>query len=122
MLYFNFQKIFKLRGVGNGVAFFRRYGLTSYQARSVINFNRSDRFFRILEVACMALDCTPNDLIEWKPSKAEDDVKGAALQRIRASEVVDFSEMVKGVPIERLGEVRQALLEAVEKIKNSEIK
>ena len=122
MMYFNFEKLFKLRGITNGTSFLQKRGMTYYQARSNVHFNRSDNFFRNLEKVCLALDCTPNDLIEWKPSKAEDDVKGAALQRIRASEGIDLHEAIKGVPMDRLGEVKQAIVEAVERIKISENK
>jgi len=111
--------MFKLRGVAKGTTFLAKRGLTYDQAYRLINYRLSGAYFDLMEKACLALNCTPNDLIEWKPRTAEDDIAGHPLQKIRGRDDLDLFGMLKDVPMDRMGELKQAMAEAVEKIKNS---
>jgi DNA-binding Xre family transcriptional regulator len=79
MMYFNFSKLFKLRGISKGTKFLEKHGLSYNQAYRMLYYRSSETHLKLLEKVCLALNCTPNDLIEWKPRTAEDDVAGIAL-------------------------------------------
>ena len=69
-----------------------------------------------LERICLKLNCTPNDLFEWTPSKPENDIDGHALQSIRRKDAaVGLVKLVQGLPVEQMDEIEKMILEKVRK-------
>jgi hypothetical protein len=70
---------------------------------------------KALEKLCIALNCTPNDLFEWRDGKNESLAENHSLNSIRKEAVAkNFSEIMKDVPLERAGEV-ESFLESLKK-------
>ena len=62
-----------------------------------------------MEKVCLALRCTPNDLLEWKPAEsAPTDHPLHALQRRRR---LDILEAIHSLPLEKLDELKEKLEE-----------
>jgi hypothetical protein len=117
MMYYNFYKIFDLRGITNPFVFLIDNGFSRGQAFNITN--RSNNGLRIenLEKLCLVLSCTPNDLIEWVPPKVSNVPDTHPLHKLKPTETLDFSELTKDIPIEKFPEIYNAIKEAKEKIK-----
>ncbi len=50
---------------------------------------------KTLEKICLALDCTPNDLLEWYPSESYHDTERYALYAIKAKDPVHAAKISK---------------------------
>ena len=62
MMYYNFYKIFDLRGITNPYVFLIDNGFTRGQAYSLRNHRNSGLRIENLEKLCTLLSCTPNDI------------------------------------------------------------
>ena len=106
MLYFNIKRVLDLRGIDKPYSFLVKNGFVSQTATNIIN-NRLQRITpQQLEKLCLLLRCTPNDLIDWKPganSVVPENHPIRALTKEKAPPPI--SEMVKDLPVEKLGEL-----------------
>ena len=67
MIQYNFDRIFKARGIERPFSFLRKSGFSDNFATRVKN-NRVARLeLKYIEKLCLVLKCTPNDLMEWDP-------------------------------------------------------
>ncbi len=64
---------------------------------------------RSLEKLCVALNCTPNDLFEWRDGKDETLPADHALNTLRKEAIKNFSELMKDLPLEKMGDVESFL-------------
>lgn len=118
MMYYNIEKMFKLRGVLNPVGFLRKYGLTKSIVHKIIK--KETKAFKLssLEKVCIGLNCTPNDLIEWKPdSESQKLPPEHALHRIQPKELKDIRTILSDVAVEKLPEFFSAVEEVKERFK-----
>jgi hypothetical protein len=67
MLIWNLQSVCKARGIERPYSFLIKSGLPEWAATSILNNTRNTIQFKYLEIICAALNCTPDDLFQWKP-------------------------------------------------------
>jgi DNA-binding Xre family transcriptional regulator len=112
MLKLNIARVLHLRGIYDTGEYLRGLGFSKNKANRLSrdvkeSFDRYD-----LERICIDLNCTPNDLLEWRPSektKAGPDHALRALERQRvATGVVG---LVQDLPVEELEVVERFILE-----------
>jgi len=69
-----------------------------------------------VEKLCLALNCTPNDLLEWTPSKNMTVNDTHALNALKRNE--DFLEnvnrLVNNVPLEKLEKIQEIIKRELE--------
>ena len=53
-----------------------------------------------IETLCLALNCTPNDMYEWKPKKVV--AKDHALNKLNKDRLKHFNELMSSLPFEKL--------------------
>lgn len=113
MLTLNLQRIFKLKGIDDATAYMRKLGYKRTKAFNLINDRKSTFEFGDLEYLCKRLNCTPNDLLEWTPSKNDSDMPAThALHAIRRKDAaVDLVTLVENLPVEQQEEVERFILE-----------
>lgn len=110
MLIFKLSRIFALRGIDKPFAFLVRHGLLRATASNLVN----DRVLNVkvahLEIVCRALNCTPNDLFEWKPDEAKPLPENHSLNSLkREKPAARISQIVKDIPVDKLHMVEELL-------------
>ncbi len=112
MLIYNFKRVFQARGIDKPRDFLIKNGFPRGIASSIA-INKVDRFaLKHLEKVCLLLNCTPNDLIEWKPGNKKQDNADTALYALKKEQKgKGAEELLRGLPMSRLEELAKVLRE-----------
>lgn len=116
MLYFNFEKIFKLRGISVPYVFLMENGFKRGEAFQISGKRNVQMHLNKLEKLCALLSCTPNDLLAWVPSKVSNLPENHPLYTLKPVETLDIADLTKDVPISKIPEIHKAILEAKAKL------
>jgi len=110
MLIYNLRRVFALRGIDKPFAYLVKNGFAASTASNMLQYYPIVFKVKALEKLCVALNCTPNDLFEWRDDKDEALAANHALNNLRKAAVTrQFSEIVKDLPLEKIGEVESFL-------------
>jgi DNA-binding Xre family transcriptional regulator len=115
MLNFNPKNIFLLRGIEKTTGFLVKMGM-SYPSASRYLKSKS-QFVKIkdIEKLCVALNCTPNDLFEWKPDASVVLPKTHSLNKLGNGEnTLNLQQLVKDVPSDKMHLI-ESLLDELKK-------
>ena len=115
MLYLNLNRILKIRGIHKPFSHFMSLGysrsLASRMAQNqVLSFTAEK-----LERYCIELNCTPNDLFEYKPSSKNPlpaDHPLIALQR--EEKITEINSLLQNLSLEKIRELADLLNEEKE--------
>jgi DNA-binding Xre family transcriptional regulator len=110
MLVFNPKTIFSLRGIGNPTEFLAKNGINRSTASKMLNGHMTTIKTAYVEKICVLLNCTPGDLFEWQAGSKTAIPENHSLNTLRrygASK--SFSELVKDIPVEKLGKLEELL-------------
>ncbi len=79
----------------------------------MLKFNPRNLKVKTLEKLCLALNCTPNDLFEWRDDGAQSLLRDNHPLHALRKETVNkkFSEIMQDIPLEKLGELENYLEE-----------
>ncbi len=116
MLYFDIHRMFKLRGISKPRKFLAENGFSLSQAQRICQLSVWAMRLKVLDRLCLALKCTPNDLIIWKPSKPEHDIKDHPLQKLKAVDVLDLTSITSDISPEQIPDLVKAISEAKARI------
>ena len=115
MLIYNLRRVFALRGIDKPFAFLVKNGFPPASATNMLKNYPLVFKVKSLEKLCVALNCTPNDLFEWRDGKNESLAENHSLNSLRKEPVSkNFCEIMKDVPLERAAEV-ESFLEGLKK-------
>ena len=112
MLKFNPKNVFLLRGIQKTTNFLVKIGFSYYKASSFLE--SKSRFVQIkdIERLCIKLNCTPNDLFEWKPDANTVLPDSHALNALlNTGETKNLQQLVKDIPAEKLKLIENLLAE-----------
>lgn len=73
MLYYNFKTILELRGVTKPFGYLRKNGFSQNISYRITSEEPGSLHLKVVERVCKLLNCTPKDVLFWKPDKPEDD-------------------------------------------------
>ena len=112
MLIYNFQRVFAARGIDKPRAFLITHGFPRGIATGIAT-NKADRFaLKHLDKVCLALNCTPNDILEWIPCSKKQDSENTALYALKkAQKGKGAEELLRGLPMSKLEELAKLLRE-----------
>lgn len=113
MLRYNLTRLFHLRGIQNPLKFLVSNGYHKDTAYRIINNTAKNLMTYQIEDFCKWLNCTPNDLYEWTPSKNDNPADYPALTRLSPVKITDFSQLAKDIPIYKVPE----FMEKIEELK-----
>ena len=116
MLRFNFTRVFKSRGIEKPFSYLVKNGFSGNFATRIAN-NRIDKMnLRDVERFCELLQCTPNDLLQWTPSQADENNEKHPLFPIRHSQkAVELTKVLSSVPLDRLQEIESIIMKEIKK-------
>lgn len=117
MLKYNFDRIFKARGVDKPFTYLRKAGFSDNFATKVKNNKIARLDLIMLERLCIKLRCTPNDFLEWTPDKSDNLDNDHPINIIRKSEkVVDITKTLNSIPLGKLDDIEKLINEELKKI------
>lgn len=112
MLYFNVRRMLDLRGIDKPYTFLVKNGFVSQTATNIINNQIARITPAQLEKLCLLLNCTPNDLIDWRPSANSAVPENHPLRTlVKEKTPSPISEMVRDLPIEKLSRLESLINE-----------
>jgi DNA-binding Xre family transcriptional regulator len=110
MLKYNFERVFKARGIDRPFAYLKRAGFSDSLASKLKNSKVSRLNLDLIERLCLALRCSPNDFMEWQPDKDSTVDNDHPLNVIRRNDkVIDITKTLNSIPLGKLDEVDEIL-------------
>lgn len=117
MLIFNPKRIFALRGIEKPHRTLVKAGISPATATKILKYYSPTVTIAHLEKICALLNCTPNDLFEFRADDKSSLHDKHALHTLRKEkDTASIKELIEDVPLEKLSEMKEMLLE----IKNRE--
>lgn len=112
MLKLNIQKVADIRGKNNLFTFLRKLGISYNVAYRYSSGEALAISFRHLEPICTALNCTPNDIIEWIPSANTTNTENHPLNALlNNNQSKNFKQLLQNLPLEKLNEIARIISE-----------
>jgi len=112
MLYFNVKRLLDLRGIDRPYTFLVKNGFVSQTATNIINNQIARITPAQMETLCLLLNCTPNDLLDWRPSANAVVPENHPLRTLTKEKTPPpISEMVKDLPVEKLSRLESMINE-----------
>ena len=114
MIKYNFDRIFKARGIERPFTYLCKAGFSDNFATKVKN-NRITRLnLKELEKLCLLLGCTPNDFCEWIPERGTKVDTSHPLNMIKKTDkVVDITRTLNSVPLGYLDDIEEMIEEKI---------
>lgn len=109
MFYFDIKRVMKLRGVEKHYNLMIELGFVPSSANSFLRREARQIKLDQLERLCVALNCTPNDLIEWRPDANQSVSETHSLNSLRKKGDKDLPELLKEVPMEKFEKIVEIL-------------
>ncbi len=119
MLQLKVRKLLKLRGIDKHMKFLLENGFTYSVTYNICNLRRNSISLRSIEKLCVALSCTPNDLLEFHPAKDSPLPDSHPLNKLKPSDTFNLFEVTKDIPNEKIPELKSAIEEIKSKILNT---
>lgn len=113
MLNFNPKNIFAKRGIEKTTAFLvGRLGMDYSTASRFLKSKSQFVKIKDIEKLCISLNCTPNDLFDWKPDANTVLPDSHSLNALEKNEPTrNLQELVKDIPSHKLALIEQLLNE-----------
>lgn len=110
MLTINVLRVCKVRGIARPFSFFRDHGFSISSATRIAAGRMSGFSLETVEKLCLLLNCTPNDLFQWTPSKDSLVPPSHALYTLQSNEVMlDIAKLVSDAPLEKLKKMQEII-------------
>ena len=108
MLQLDLYRVFEDKGIENPNRFLRKNGFTPHTASRLLNNNVQSISFKHLEQLCLLLNCSVEDLFDWKPEKQTEKNKDLVLHKLlRGQRKGNITTKLKTLPLEKLNDVRK---------------
>jgi|DEB19_MinimDraft_2_1074335.scaffolds.fasta_scaffold04650_2 DNA-binding Xre family transcriptional regulator len=117
MLKLDLYRVFEEKGIINPHVFLRQLGFTSHVACQILGNKIESISFLKLEIMCLALNCTIDDLFNWKFNDDTGRYNVHVLQKLKRGERKgNIVNDLKKLPLDKLEEVRNY----IEQLSNNE--
>jgi DNA-binding Xre family transcriptional regulator len=115
MLQFNFNRLFKAKGIDKPTSYLIRNGYSDNFATKVVHNNFRRLNLDDVERLCELLSCTPNDMLQWIPDKDADLTTHPLAPILHTEKVMDLSRTLNSVPFSKLLEIEKIIQSEVNK-------
>jgi DNA-binding Xre family transcriptional regulator len=111
MLIFNPKRILMLRGIDKMFNYLHNHGFIRSTASYLLDGTASHLKIEHIGKLCVILNCTPNDLFEWRTDSNTVLPENHALHAImkEPQKALNLKKMLEDIPVERLAEVESLL-------------
>ena len=115
MLLFNTARVFKAPGIDRPANYLKSQGYSIATTTRIVNNQKQGFSLVTLEKLCLTLNCTPNDLLEWAPSKDMNTNTSHALNILKRSDTLaSVTQLVNGASLEQLKKMEEILRKELE--------
>ena len=115
MLLFNAARVFKARGIDRPASYLKSQGYSVATTTRIVNNQKQGFSLRTLEKLCLTLNCTPNDFLEWVPSKDMNTNTSHALNILKRSDTLaSVTQLVNSASLEQLKKMKEILRKELE--------
>ena len=119
MLKYNFDRVFKARGIEKRYVYLKRAGFGDHLASRIKNNKVAQLGLRETEKFCLLMRCTPNDLYEWEPDESMETDATHPMNTIRKRDkIADLTKTLNTVPLEKLDEIDELIRSHINREKN----
>ncbi|MBK7498904.1 MAG: helix-turn-helix transcriptional regulator [Ignavibacteriales bacterium] len=115
MLVFNLNSIFQARGITNPAGFLRKNGFSYDSALRFSSAQMVKPSLVLIERLCIVLNCTPNDILEWKPDEGvnyKDNLAIAGLKKEKKE--YTLMKKLKDLPLDKIDAIEKMISEIKE--------
>ena len=110
MLKFTIPQMLKLRIINHPVGFLMKNGFPRQTAYRICSGKFKNLTAKQLEKLCLALKCTPNDIIDWIPDDEKLLESNPPLAKLFKVQVpYELRDMAKDIPFDKLHKLNQRL-------------
>lgn len=110
MLTFNPRRVFKLRNIERPSSFLVKNGFSAMAASRLLAAASPMVKIKHLESLCLLLNCTLDDLFEWKPDRDAAVPDNHPLRALSGRETPRaISDLVKDLPIKKLADLESMI-------------
>ena len=103
MLQINLQRVCKVRGIDKPMQYMQSRGISLSTATRALKGEYENFSMLTIERLCLIFHCTPNDLLEWKPSQNSTLPESEPLFTLRREEkVAGMSQLINSVSLDKL--------------------
>ncbi|MEQ8364384.1 MAG: helix-turn-helix transcriptional regulator [Cyclobacteriaceae bacterium] len=106
MIILNLAHIMKLRGIAVPYSFMKRLGMSHNVASRLSKNQATNLNLKHVNSLCIALHCTPNDLLEYQPGTTPIDDKHPLNTLKKDSSSLDSMEKLRKLPPEKLKQLK----------------
>src|SRR6476620_2140034 len=106
MLFFNFSRIFKLKGIERPFTYLTARGYSATTATKLAN-NRVEEINVVrLEKFCRDFNCTPNDVLDFRQNPKDPLPKDHALNALTKAEISSaILEKINALPMDKIQQI-----------------
>ena len=120
MLRFSLDHLFKARSINRPAQFLSRLGFAIGTSAGIRYGTSNVLNLRHIEKLCEALKCTPNDLLEWQPSKDQADTPDHPLAPLRHRSKADqVVQLINNLNYDKLTEIEDLIKNHIQTNKTS---
>lgn len=111
MLKYNFDRLFKTKGITKPFSYLKQAGFSASFATKIRNNRVNTLTLDIMEQLCLKLACTPNDLFDWAPNQGQDLEQSHPLFELqrRKDKIEDLYKTLNELPFAKLEEVQRLI-------------
>jgi DNA-binding Xre family transcriptional regulator len=105
-----------MRSVTKPLSFFRNHGFSSATATRIAGGYMNSFSLETVEKLCLSLNCTPNDLLEWTPSKDMAANSTHSLNALKRNEAIqnNINQLMNSVSLEKLEKIQEIIQKELE--------
>ena len=108
MLMLDLRRAISDKGIENVSRFLRKCGITSYTASRLLNNQVESINFKHLELICLGLKCTIDDLFVWQADKDTIVSENHPLQKLLHNQQdLNLSQKLKLLPFDKVEELKK---------------
>jgi len=110
MLDLNLKRLFEMRGITRPFTFMLKNGFIRSTAHNFVHGQVWQIKLEQIEKLCLLLNCTPNDLFEWRPDKNASIPETHAINALKKDKSApSFGQLFKDIPIEKFDRIEGLL-------------
>lgn len=115
MLYLNIKRAMRLRGIDQHYHLLLKLGFAPSTARSFLGGEIISIKLEQIEALCLALNCTPNDLLDWKPDASQSVAETHSMNNLKRTPDKDLPKLLNEIPIDKFEEIIELLKDLKDK-------
>ena len=106
MIKLNLQQAIKDKGIENPSRFLNKCGIPYYTTSKLLNNQTESIPFKYLQLICLNLHCTPDDLFVWIPDPNNNAPDNHPLNKLmQKTESQTITQKIKQLPFEKIQQI-----------------